>query len=211
VLRDGQRTVEAESGTLTGGATAVPADPAWTGESQWGGGALVLATAGSTVTWSLPAAEQPRLVQAVVDVVPGRGAVSRFGLASGPVGSVTYGGGGAQGVSPAPGALLPLALRKAVGPAAQDLAATTTRGTGRLDALLVTPVVSALVADGDGRTVALLSNGSGRDAARTLRLPQARTVVRSYDHRGRLSAVSVTTGGAVRCAVPAGGFAIAEQ
>ncbi len=211
VLRDGQRTVEAESGTPSGGATAAPADPVWTGESQWGGGAFVLVTPGSTVTWSLPAAEQPRLVQAVVDVLPGPGAVSTFSVPAGRIGTVGYGGGGAQGVSPAPGALLPGALRRAVGPSAQDLTAITTRGTGRLDALLVTPVVSALVADGDGHSVALLANGSDRTATRTLTLPRARTVVQAYDRHGRLSAVSTTAGGMVRVAVPAGGFAIVWQ
>lgn len=176
-----------------------------------GGGAFVLVTPGSTVTWSLPAAEQPRLVQAVVDLVPGPGAVSTFTVPAGRIGSVRYGGGGAQGVSPAPGALLPAALRQAVGPSSQDLTAVTTRGTGRLDALLVTPVVSALVADGDGHTVALLANGSDRAATRTLTLPRARTDVRAYDRHGRLTAVSTTGGGTVRTTVPAGGFAIVRQ
>jgi hypothetical protein len=56
VSRNGQRTVEAEGGQLTGSASVVAASPVWTGESQWSGGAYVRLAAGSQVRWVFPAA-----------------------------------------------------------------------------------------------------------------------------------------------------------
>ena len=205
-LRDGQKTIEAESATLTGDATVVPADPAWTGESQWSGGAYVRTGTGSTLSWSVPAADQPRRVQAIVDALPGATAVTDFGT----LGGVRY-AGAEQGVSPAPGALLPRTVRGSLPGSATTLTATTRGGTGLLDAVQLTPLVSTLITAGRGHGVALLHSMATTVRSRTIALPgSGRTVSRSYDARGRLRYVVAGTG-AVTVPVVPGGFAIAVR
>jgi len=195
--RDGQRVVEAESGVLSGPASVVTPPSAWTGESLWSGGAYVSVSAGSTVSWTVPAAGQPVHVAAVVNRVPGRGGVSRFdGL-----GDVRYGGGGAQGISPAPGALLPVVLPRHLPTGSTSLVATTTGGSGELDALLLTPMVSTLVA-GD---TTLLTSVSDRTERRSV----VGRIARSYDDHGRLTGVVVGQS-PITVPVPPGGFAIGQ-
>ncbi|MEV4510270.1 hypothetical protein AB0K00_15050 [Dactylosporangium sp. NPDC049525] len=202
--RDGQRVVEAESGTLSGPATVVAADPAWTGESQWSGAAYVQLAAGARLSWTLPAADQPRLVAAVLDRVPGAGGITVF-----EAGTVRYGGGGAQGVSAAPGMLLPVPVANAVPARAGPLTAVTTSGSGRLDALLVTPLVSTLATGGLAHGVTLLASAADTARRLTVGVPGAgRVVASSFDRQGR--PVHVVTGrGAVTVTVPPGGFAVA--
>ncbi|HZX06514.1 hypothetical protein [Kribbella sp.] len=131
---DGLRLVEAESGT--GGQVVTP-PAAWTGESQWSNGSY-LALDG-TATWTLPAATQPRLVLPVVNVTehPDRTVWSSGGKV---LGTLNY-RGGPQGISAAPGALLPLTLAKPLPATATRMTAT---GTGQLDALLLIPLISSL-------------------------------------------------------------------
>ena len=99
-FRDGPQTIEAEAASLTGPAEVVPANPVNTGESQWSGGAYVELATGSTLSWTIPADDQPRLVQAIVNRVPGPAAVSDFASGTENLGAAQYGGGGAQGVCP---------------------------------------------------------------------------------------------------------------
>ena len=211
VSRDGQRTVEAEAGQLTGPASVVVPPSAWTGESQWSGGAYVQLATGSRVSWTLPVATQPRLVAAVVNRVPGTAGVSVFDSPTGRLGEVRYGGGGAQGVSAAPGALLPISVPRALPAGATGLTATTGGGDGQLDALLLTPLVSTLVTSGaDGHAMALLTSVASTTRRLTVAVPgTGRTVARSFDLTGRLAGVVVAGDGPVTIAVPPGGFAIA--
>ena len=203
--RDGQVTIEAEAATLGGDAAVVTADPAWTGESQWSGGAYVRSGPGSTLAWTVPSADQPRRVAAIVNALPGATAVTDF--ESGALGSVSY-AGAEQGVSPAPGALLPRTVPGRLPAGATTLTATTTGGTGQLDAVQLTPLVSTLETSGAGRGVALLHSAAGATRTRTVALSgTGRAVARSYDASGRLLRV-VTGTGSVRVAVPPGGFAI---
>ena len=91
---------------------------------------------------------------------------------------------------------------------ATTLTATTTGGTGQLDAVQLTPLVSTLETSGAGRGVALLHSAAGATRTRTVALSgTGREVARSYDASGRLLRV-VTGTGSVRVAVPPGGFAI---
>jgi hypothetical protein len=204
VRRDGQRTVEAESGRLTGPASVVTPASAWTGESQWSGGAYLRLDVGGRVFWTVAAATQPRLVAAVRNQVPGPGAISSFSL-----GSVSYGGGGAQGVSPAPGALLPVALPRYLPAGAMKLTATGVRGSGELDALLLTPLVSTLVTQGNGGGVVLLSSIAGAERRTMIDVPgSALATARSYDDQGR-PVGRVTGRAAITVEVPAGGFVVA--
>jgi hypothetical protein len=211
-FRDGQQTIEAEAASLTGPATVVPANPVNTGESQWSGGAYVQLATGSTLSWTIPAADQPRLVQAIVNRVPGPGAVSDFAAGTVRLGAVQYGGGGAQGVSPAPGALLPVTLPAALPAAAVQLTASTLGGTGQLDAVLLTPLIAVMITAGDGHSIALLNSEADTQRARTIQLPgTGRTVATSYDDHGRPWRVTVSTDSTITVPVPAGGFAIVQR
>lgn len=207
--RDGQITIEAEAATLTGPAAVTPADPSWTGESQWSGNAYVQAGAGSTLAWSVPPAGQPRRVEAIVNRVSGAAGVSEFAAPGAVLGDVRYGGGGAQGVSAAPGALLPVPVRGVLPGAATTLTATMRDGSGQLDAVQLTPLVSSLVTAGGGHGVALLNSVAGTTRSLTITVPgTGRTVATSYDARGRVRGV-VVGAGSVTVRVPPGGFAIA--
>ncbi len=106
--REGTTTVEAETGSLTGGAAAVTPDSLWTGESQLGGTGYVEVPDGGAVRIAVPR-EEGALLLPVVDQRPGSG---RLVVSSGPrgLGSVDAGAVGGQGDSPAPGLIAPLTL-----------------------------------------------------------------------------------------------------
>jgi len=211
VARDGQRTVEAESAQLSGSASVVQANPAWTGESQWSGGSYVSLGTGGRLSWTVPAADQPRLVQAVLNRVPGKGGVSDFATPTGSLGAVDYGGGGAQGVSAAPGALLPVTVANSLPAGATTVTADTHKGGGQLDALLLTPEISTLLVAGGGHSVALLASDATGQRARTIHLAgSGPTVASSYDGRGHLWRRTVGAD-SITVPVPAGGFAIARR
>jgi hypothetical protein len=211
-LRDGQQTIEAEAASLTGAADVVTASPVNTGESQWSGGAYVQLATGSTLSWAIPADDQPRLVQAIVNRVPGPGAVSDFAAGTQRLGAVQYGGGGPQGISPVPDALLPVTLPGVLPATAVQLTATTRGGTGQLDAILVTPLIAVLITTGDGHSVALLNSEASTQDARTISLPgTGRAVATSYDSHGRPWRVIISTASTIAVPVPAGGFAIVQR
>jgi len=183
---------------------ATPAS-AWTGESQWSGGAYLQVGAGGQVSWTVPAADRPRLVAAVLNRVPGPAGDAEFASAGRALGEVDYGGGGAQGVSAAPGALLPVTVPGYLPAGATELTATGVRGRGDLDALLLTPLVSTLVTE---RAV-LLSSVAGTSRTMTIDVPgTAPAIARSYDAHGRLTAVAGGRG-LFTVDVPAGGFTVA--
>jgi hypothetical protein len=210
-VRDGLTTVEAETGSLAGSATVVTPDPQWTGDALWSpdpGAQAVAAAAGSTVTWALPAASQPRLVQPVVEYLPGSAARTRFDVGS-TSGTVRYGATGRQGVATTPSLLLPADLGLVAPARASTVTARTTGGTGRIDALLVMPVVATLAASGDGHGTALLTSKSARSQVRSVTVAGAgRALLRSYDRDGRLLGASRTSDASVTAVVAPGGFTL---
>ena len=172
-------------------------------------GAYAQLGAPSRLTWTVPGATQPRLVQAVINRVPGTAATTRFAAAGRSLGVVHFGGGGGQGDSGAPGALRPVTLARHLPATASTLTATTGSGTGQLDALFVTPLLSSLATTGAGHSVALVNSVADRQRALALSLPgTGLTVATSYDTRGRLSAVEVSWSSQIIVRVPAGGFAV---
>jgi hypothetical protein len=206
--RDGQQIIEAEAATLTGPATVVQANPAWTGESQWSNGGYVQLATGSRLTWTVPTSTQPRLLQAVINRVPGPAATSDFFATGRQLGAVSYGGGGGQGVSPAPGALLPVTVPGHLAGDSSQLTAVTRDGAGQLDAILLTPLLSTLITSGNGHGMALVNSVARTQRSITVSVPgTGLSIATSYDTRGRLSAV-VLGGEKVTIQVPAGGFAI---
>ena len=211
-FRDGQQTIEAEAASLTGPAEVVQANPVNTGESQWSNGTYVQLATGSTLSWTIPADDQPRLVQAIVNRVPGPGAVSDFAAGTESLGGAAYGGGGAQGISPTPDALLPVTLPGVLPPNATQLTASTVGGAGQLDALLLTPLIAALITTGDGHSVALLNSEADTQGTRIIQLPgTGRAVATSYDSQGRPWRVTISADPAITVPVPAGGFAIVQR
>ena len=126
--RLGTLTLEAEDGTLTGDATAHGAAVAWTGEALFSGTGYAALGAGGSATLTLPA--HPRsLVLPVFDSGPGA-ARSPRSARTGSAGRVASGDIGAQGDSPAPGALLPVTVPGTLPAGADRLSASTATGAG---------------------------------------------------------------------------------
>jgi hypothetical protein len=213
--RVGTRTVQAEDGSRTGGAHVVDLDDNWTGESLFGGLGYVGLPDGGGLT--LPAGKgEPRLVMPVVDLQPGSTAVTTFTAGDTVLGQVASGDVGAQGVSPAFGALLPVTLPVALPPGQTAVRASTSASGGdeaRLDALMVEPLVSRLVLGGDGHGTALLRSAAPSDRHTTVSVPGgAPATVEVYDGLGGLVARSTAkAAGAVPVRVVAGGFTIVRR
>ncbi|MEU4422162.1 hypothetical protein AB0F81_16170 [Actinoplanes sp. NPDC024001] len=203
VERVGTTLVEAEQGQLGGGAVVVTPPSAWTGESSFSGG-YVRMPAGATVRWQLPALDQARLVLPIVDLRPGSAAVTHWSS----LGVVRHGDVGAQGASPAAGALLPVTVGE-LASGRTDLEATATGGEAVVDAVMLEPLVSRLVIGGAGRQTALL-----RSAARTPQTVRVAgpAVIETYDAAGvRRGRVTAAAGAAVRAVVLPGGFTLIRR
>jgi hypothetical protein len=203
VSRLGATTVEAESGRLAAGARAVTPPSAWTGESSFSGGAYALLPAGSTITWELPARGEAHLVMPIADLQPGSRANSTWRSDGIRLGRIDHGAIGPQGLSPAPGALLPVTLSRELPGGTSTLEVTATGGDAVVDALLLEPVVSRYVISGDGHTTTLLRNAT--ESTRTTDVPGA--VAESYDRHGILRA----RGAADDVQVLPGGFTIIDS
>jgi hypothetical protein len=211
--RVGSRTVDAETGTLTGDAQAIAAG--WTGESQYSGSGYAALGDGATARIDVGPGEA-RLVMAVVDLQPHSTAVTTFRAGGTVLGSVESGDVGEQGVSAAPGALLPVTLPVTL-PAGQSMVtATTVAANGdeaRLDALMVEPLVSRLVLAGDGHGIALLRSAATDDQQATVSVVgKAPAKIEVYDGMGRRVGLSIVRApGAVEVSVVAGGFTIVRR
>ncbi|MFF5081245.1 hypothetical protein ACFY36_29710 [Actinoplanes sp. NPDC000266] len=197
VERVGSTTVEAELATLSGGATVVTPESPWTGESQYSNGSYVRLPSGASLRWRLPAATQPQLVLPIADLRPGSEAVTRWSTG----GVLRHGAVGPQGASPAPGALLPVAVGEL--PAGRtELTATASGGEALVDAVMLEPLVSRYAIGGGGRTTTLL-----RSAARTAQTVAVTGTAETYDAMGVLR--SRTTGS--RATVLPGGFTMVQR
>jgi hypothetical protein len=210
--RHGTVTLEAEDGALSGDATVVEPD-LWTGESLFGGSGYVALGDGGSVTFDVSSVGRS-LVLPVVDLEPGSDAVTTVRGDERVLGSVESGDIGAQGDSPAPGALLPVTVPRALQPGASTLTATTATGgePAKLDAVMLEPAVSRLVLRGAGHGTALLSSASNRVEHTVVRMAGTRrATVDTYDGRGRLVTSSTTQATRIHVAVPARGFALVTR
>ncbi|MDQ1137716.1 hypothetical protein QE410_002515 [Microbacterium sp. SORGH_AS 1204] len=197
--RVGLEYVEAEDATSTDGTVFAP-ESLWTGESRWSGDGLTL-TPRQSATWDLGPSDTRRWIEPVVSTVPGVATQSVW--RGGGVLSIT---GPQQGISPAPGALLPYGLPAAV--AASDLRVTALRGDLTLDGLIVRPWISRLVLGGDAYGELVLSSAIAPQLS-IIGTDKVRSSVKVYDTAGSLVRAT-STDGAVSVVIPAGGFAIAE-
>jgi hypothetical protein len=196
--RYGSTTVEAEAGS--GGSGVTPPSP-WTGESQYSNGSYLVMAAGVTVRWQLPASAQPRLVLPIADLRPGSAAVTRWSAAGCELGRLRHGRIGPQGASPAPGALLPVTLPGELPAGGAELVATASGGEAVLDAIMLEPLVSRYVIEGNGHSTTLL-----RSAARTPQniAGQRGATIEAYDAQGVLR-------GTGRPVVLPGGFTVIRR
>jgi len=205
---------EAETGALNGAATVVKPAVAYTGESQWSGGAYVELGAGgrTTVRLTLPTRDR-YLVMPVFDrqQLPLKAIGTRESVNGGPAGVVYQGGAGAQGITATPG-YLDVAATETVHPVGPGLSTVSSAYIGagrpaRLDALLVQPEVEYLVLAGSGGAQALLRSFALTARWTQVRVPgNGRATVRSYDSAGRLAATTAGVGSVITARVEAGGF-----
>ena len=210
----GTEYVQAEDSRLGGGATAVKPKSTWTGESQYAGTGYAALGDQGTATFDL--ADHPdALVLPVVDLRRGSSAVTTFRSGDRTLGSVRSGAIGAQGDSPAPGAILPVTL-EAVLPSAATTVTARTRAEGgdtaRLDALMVQPLVSRMVLGGDGHGTALLRSSARSTTRTTVAVPgSGKAHVWSYDGRGRLLSRTSSSAAVVPVQVAAGGVTLVRR
>lgn len=187
---DGLQIIEAES--ATGGQVVTPPS-AWTGESQWSNGSYL--SLDGTATWTVPASSQQRLVLPVVNLTDTPApAHTTWTVGTRTLGTLTH-VCGPQGISAAPGALLPLTLANPLPAGATTLTAKS-QGTAQLDALLLLPTVSSLRI---GDAVLLASVDTH---ARVMSVPGKHSY--SYDPSGKL----VARGNGGRALVVPGGFTV---
>ena len=200
--------LQAEEAALAGGATAVAPESRWTGESQFGGTGWARLPDGGTATFAVPDGQPASIVIPVTDYRPGSRAVTTYSAAGERVGRVRSGDVGAQGSSPAPGALLPQTLTRLPG-GAGSLVARTRGGTARLDAVVLQPLVTSYVLGGEGRGTALLRSAATAPRPATITVPgDGIARVHVFDGLGRPVRTTTTAATDVAVTLPAGGFAV---
>ncbi len=203
----GLTELQAEDAALAGGATAVTPESRWTGESQFGGTGYVRLPAGGSATFAVPEGQPASLVLPVTDYRPGSSAVTTYRAAGERVGTVRSGDVGAQGRSPAPGALLPQTLGRL--PESDALVARTRGGTATVDAVVLLPLVTSRVLGGDGHGTALLRNAAAGARTTTVTVPGDGVArVHVFDGLGRPVRTTGSTAADVAVTLPAGGFAV---
>jgi hypothetical protein len=209
VERNTWRLVEAETGSLTGGASIYSPASAWTGESLWSGGAGVQLSPGGTLTLDA-AVTTPCVLMPVVNLSPDAG-TSQWRLDDIAVGLVRHGDVGPQGDSPAPGMLAVRTLPHTVS-RGTHVTVTAVNGTVLVDALLIQPEIERLVLDGSDGATALLRSFAIEPRGTTVDLPGLGTAtVWLMDSTGRTVATQTQQGSTVHLTVPAGGTAIVRR
>jgi hypothetical protein len=212
--RVGAEVVEAEGATLAGAAGVVTPASSWTGEAAWSGSYVAMGDDGRA-RLGVPAAAQPRLVLPVVDLQPDSSAVTSWRAEGRRLGRVRSGAVGAQGASPAPGALLPVTLPRWL-PASADALHVRARAAGsdeaRIDAVMLEPRVSSYVLTGGGSGTAVLRSAARVPVRATVSVPGAgRATVEIYNAAGRLAARSYADDTAVVARVLPGGFTVVRR
>jgi hypothetical protein len=204
VARHTWRTLEAETASLSVGATVVTPTDTWTGESGWSGGAYVRMPAGARV--SFPAQGEPGLVEPVAFRTADRaGGFTGWG----PLGTLSHVDAGAQGASAIPGLLEIQTLRR---PSAGEAFSARATGTTSLDAVLFQPLIESVALAGDGRGQTLARSFAPAKRFAALPVPGAGPVrATSYDAQGRAAASARGVGATIAIAIPPGGFALAER
>jgi hypothetical protein len=191
---------------------------AWTGEALVSGGSYVRMPAGADARWQVPAAAQPRLILPVIDLQPGSSAVTHWSAGTSgklhALGEVRHGQIGPQGASPAPGALLPVTPTGTgeLRPGATQLVATSTGGDAVVDAVMLEPLVSRYVIEGDAAATAMLRSAARSPQTVAVVVPGSGTaVVETYDAAGARRVLTAERGSTVPALVLPGGFTVVRR
>ncbi len=208
--RVAQAVLEAERGTLRGGATVVPppAPPApQPTEYRLSGASAVMLPAGASVLLpgTVPAGS---LVYAVVHRVPGA-ATAVVTVAGRVMGSVSSAGARAADDSPDPGVLLPVLLGTAPVGGRVVVTAGPVGAPVEVDAVVVQPPVEAVVLTGSGGGSVLVRSFAVVDRTVRVPVPGAGPLrVDRFGADGRLRSSSVVEGSRPRVTVAAGGTVV---
>ncbi len=201
--RDGLRVAEAETAAETDGTVSTPTS--WTGESSWSGDALTLAR-GEHAVFDLGEDDTRRWIEPVVWTDPGATSSSLWTAERMPLGLLRAHGPD-QGISPAPGVLLPWSLQAPVLANRERVRVDVTSGSLMLDALLVRPVESRLVLTGEGGTTQLVHSSAAVPQPVRVGTAGEKTTLTVYDAGGDVVHRRDITGER-RIVLPSGGFAI---
>ena len=192
VATHGLSVVEAESGVIAGGTVTTP-ESSWTGEANWSGGAYVDLAAGGTLRITVPTDDQARRVHPIVNqVVDPSGTTTWTTGTSRPgkgksqlLGSTANGGAGEQGVTEAPGQLLPLPLTSTL-PAQATQIVGTTDAAAQVDALLIQPLISTVAVTGPAGDSTLFVSADVSDTQRRIDVPRGQQLVQqAFDATGQ--------------------------
>lgn len=203
--RDGLELVEAES-AHTNGDVSTP--DSWTGESSWSGSALTL-TRGEHATFDIGTDDTRRWVEPVVWSDPGSSSLSLWRAGKLPLG-VLHPTGPAQGISAAPGVLLPRSLPLPALASSSSVRVDVRSGSLKLDALLVRPVVSRLVLAGEDAGTQLVHSSAAVAQKAKVGFSDGRSQVVVYDRHGAEQR-RTTLQGIGTVTIPVGGFVIATR
>ncbi|MBC7725960.1 MAG: hypothetical protein H7146_14655 [Burkholderiaceae bacterium] len=201
-VTDGLTVVEGETAT-TG--TVVTPESAWTGESQYGGGAYLELTRGRSATF--PVAAGARSVEPVTFQAPRSTAVSLWKAGRLAIGVLRH-SVGEQGITAVPGALLPNPLMLPV--TSGEVTVRALSGTVQLDALIVRPLVGRATHTGSGGATELVQSTSLVRQKTTVGTAGTTATLRSYDRTGALLTERAITG-VVPLTLQPGGFAVASR
>jgi len=179
----GLSVVEAETATSTTGTVVTP-ESAWTGESQYGGGAYLALARGQKAT--IPIGAGPLRTVEPVTFQPSPGSASSLWSSKRlPLGLVKD-RAGAQGITAVPGVLLPQPTLLPTPPSREEVTATGVSGTVALDAVILRPLQSRLVLQGDGSSTELVHSAAVVTQRATVGTPGVAATLRSYDRSGVL-------------------------
>ncbi|MCO4275807.1 hypothetical protein NG701_15430 [Pseudarthrobacter sp. HLT3-5] len=207
---NGLSVVEAEAGTITGNGTVVRPPSSWTGEANISGGAYVDLNAGGSLSIPLPAADQPSNIFPIVNQAIAPSGTTTWTSAKGPLGTTANGGAGAQGITDAPGILIPLTLRNALAAGLTSVTASTD-GNAALDALLIQPRISTVRVSGSGGDSTLYVSAAKSATVQQVSVPEGFVLVqRQYDSAGQPVKGSRNNAGTTsgRVTVAPGGFTL---
>jgi hypothetical protein len=198
----GLAVVEAEGATSTTGSVVTP-DSAWTGESQYGGGAYLALARGQKATIGVGAGPLRHVEPVTMQPNPGS-ASSLWTAKLLPLGLVRD-RSGAQGITAVPGVLLPQPTLLPLPDRRESVTVTGVSGTVALDAVITRPLLSRLVLEGAGRSTELVHSTEVVPQRTTVGTAGAAATLRGYDAGGVLVEERAITGTAT-VTVRAGGF-----
>ena len=212
VSTNGLSVIEAESGTIIGSGSVVTPASAWTGESNWSGGAYVRLDAGDTLSIPVPAADQARTIYPIVNQsVEPAGSTAWTAGKSIDLGTTPNGGAGTQGVTDTPGRIFPFSLERTL-PAGATSVVGHSDGTASVDALLIQPLISSVAVTGSSGDFTLYVSAANETTVWKSGVPRGYMLQQqAFDANGQLLVTGQNSNGADhsgRVSVAAGGFTL---